>query len=182
MGILIIWIIGGVIIGVIAYYKGRNPVGWAIFGALFTILALILVLVLPNLNQQRKREQFDDRERRRLQEQLRQERLKNEAFRQHASVRLDQHDHTLGVDTRQQPQLAAEAVGDVRQFAPASGQLEAESNWFYLDGAKSIGPMSLQDIRLKCDTGELDANSMVWHSSMQDWQPAGSTDALADRF
>ena len=46
-------------------------------------------------------------DRRRLREQLRQERMKNEAYRRHAASRLDLHDRALGMDTRQSSALPA---------------------------------------------------------------------------
>ena len=43
----IVWIIGGVAAAFIAWRKGRSVVGWAILGLVFSIIAVIVVAVLP---------------------------------------------------------------------------------------------------------------------------------------
>jgi hypothetical protein len=115
---LIVAVIGGVITAIIARHKGRNIVGWFIFGFFLPLIAIIVVAVLPNLNEQRARSTRQIIEQRRLREQLRQERMKNEMFRRHAAERLDRHDSALGLDTRQTalqnpggPQAALPGVG-----------------------------------------------------------------------
>ncbi len=84
--------------GVIAHHKGRNVLGWTLLGFL-GLIPLIIESVLPNLNDQRNRDAYQSEENRRLREQLRQERIKSESFRQHAAARLDAHDQHLGLDT-----------------------------------------------------------------------------------
>ena len=53
---------------------------------------------------------------RRLREQIKQERMKNQGFQQHVRKRLDRHDEELGVDTRQlgagEPFTVTDAQGD----------------------------------------------------------------------
>jgi hypothetical protein len=50
MEILIIAVLLGIITAIVANTKGRNVFGWFVFGTLFFIGAIILVLVLPALN------------------------------------------------------------------------------------------------------------------------------------
>lgn len=109
IGVLLIGAFFGGICAGIASSKGRSTVGW-FFGGFFMgyvifpfigIVMIILVSCLPNLKEKRNREDAQERENRRLREQLVQEQIKNEAFRQHAATRLDQHDVHIGVDTRQ---------------------------------------------------------------------------------
>jgi type II secretory pathway pseudopilin PulG len=64
------------------------------------LIGIIIVAVLPNLKEQKSKEDAIERENRRLREQLVQEQIKTEAFRRHASSRLDAHDSHIGVDTR----------------------------------------------------------------------------------
>src|SRR5436190_8935887 len=97
---LIVRAICGAIAAAIASSKGRSAVGWFFGGFFLVILGIIIVACLSNLNEKRRKEQAQERENRRLREQLVQEQIKNEAFRQHAAARLDQHDVHLGVDTR----------------------------------------------------------------------------------
>ena len=74
-------------------------------GFFLGLIGLILVLVVSNLNEQRDKDLQVETEQRRLREQLRQERLKNEQFRQHAQIRLDTHDVALGMDTKNTPSV-----------------------------------------------------------------------------
>ena len=49
---LLFWsfaVIFGVITALIAVKKGRNPVGWFIFGAALALLAIPMVLILPEV-------------------------------------------------------------------------------------------------------------------------------------
>jgi hypothetical protein len=97
---IIIMVVCGIIAAAIASSKGRSVAGWFFGGFFLSWIGIIIVAVLPNLNQQQAIQAHADRERHRLREQLRQERMKNEAFRQYTMGRLDEHDHQLGVDTR----------------------------------------------------------------------------------
>lgn len=80
--------------------RGREPVVWYIFGFFSWLLAVILVLVLPNVKDQRERDQQVDRRAQRLQEELDSERRRSERYRLEAEQRLDAHDKILGVHTR----------------------------------------------------------------------------------
>src|SRR5438477_7354663 len=77
--------------GTVAYFKGRNVLGWTLLGLLGWV-PLVIVACLPNLKEQAAREAHIAEENRRLREQLRQERIKSESFRQHTAARLDVHD------------------------------------------------------------------------------------------
>lgn len=50
MVIIIIWIGFTFITALAAMARGRNPVGWAILGALFGIFALVSVLVMKDVS------------------------------------------------------------------------------------------------------------------------------------
>lgn len=41
-------IIAAIVCGIIAMTKGRNPLGWGIFGLFFSILTLIVVIIIPS--------------------------------------------------------------------------------------------------------------------------------------
>jgi type II secretory pathway pseudopilin PulG len=97
---IIFLIITGLVASAIANSKGRNAVGWFFGGFFFHIIGILIVAVLPNLTEQKRKEEEIALENRRLREQLIQEQIKTEAFRRHASARLDAHDEHLGVDTR----------------------------------------------------------------------------------
>lgn len=84
----------------IAKSRGRDPVAWYLIGFFFWIIAIILLLVLPHLKEQKARDQQVDRRAERLQEELDAERRRSEHFRLEAERRLDVHDQVLGVHSR----------------------------------------------------------------------------------
>ena len=85
----------------VASSKGRSALGWFFLGLIFTCIPMIIILCLSNKKEADAKWQAQDLEQQRLREQLRQEQIKNEALRQHTIARLDQHDQSLGIDTRQ---------------------------------------------------------------------------------
>jgi hypothetical protein len=44
----IVWIVGGVAAGWIAWGKGRSVVGWGLLGLIFSVIAVIVVALLPS--------------------------------------------------------------------------------------------------------------------------------------
>lgn len=113
-------VVFGCIAAAIANSKGRSGVGWFFGGFFLGLIGIIIVAVLPNLKEQKFKEEAVERENRRLREQLMQEQIKTEAFRRHASARMDAHDTHLGIDTRSaasalpgaNPQLALPSIGE----------------------------------------------------------------------
>ncbi|MCC7084600.1 MAG: DUF4339 domain-containing protein [Pirellulales bacterium] len=97
---LIVMLVFAAVASAIASSKGRSVVGWFFGGFFGGLIGVIIVAVLPNLKEQKFKEEAMERENRRLREQLMQEQIKTEAFRQHAAARLDAHDGHLGIDTR----------------------------------------------------------------------------------
>ncbi|MCE5326760.1 MAG: DUF4339 domain-containing protein [Planctomycetaceae bacterium] len=116
---LVIAAICGTIAGAIASSKGRSVGGWFAGGFFLGLIGIVIVACLANLKEQAQQQEFAENERRRLREQLRQERIKTETFRRHAAARLDAHDQLAGVDTRQlglpapsaMPQLTDDPLG-----------------------------------------------------------------------
>lgn len=51
MEIIIIWCGMAIVCAIVAANKGRSVLGWLILGALFSVLALIVILVLPSAQQ-----------------------------------------------------------------------------------------------------------------------------------
>ena len=43
----IVWILGGVVAALIASRRGRSVVGWGVLGLIFSVIAVIVVAVLP---------------------------------------------------------------------------------------------------------------------------------------
>jgi len=84
----------------IAASKGRSQVGWFFGGLLLGVTGIIIVACISNLKHDRALREQMESEQRRLREQLRQERIKAESYRQYSLTRIDVHDRILGVDTR----------------------------------------------------------------------------------
>ena len=105
---LIIAGICGLVAALIASHKGRSTVGWFFAGFFLGVVGVIIVACLSNLKEQQAYRERTESERRRLREQLRQERAKMEAYRQHSMGRLDAHDEALGIDTRSDRALPAD--------------------------------------------------------------------------
>ena len=45
-----LWLVGGVAAGWIAWRKGRSVVGWGILGLIFSVIAIVVVALLPARN------------------------------------------------------------------------------------------------------------------------------------
>ncbi len=164
---LVFWLLFGGITAAIANSRGRNPLGWFFIGLIGGCFGIVLVLVLPDLNVEKAKEAESEREKRRLREQLQQERMKNQAFRGHATNRLDQHDEALGLDTRAQvphPELAPPVP------PPALDQGLPAMNWFVAEaGQAAEGPLTLVELRQRVLEGRLSPQSLVWHADHGDW-------------
>ncbi len=187
---LIVMTVCGVIAAVIASHKGRSVAGWFFGGFFLGLIGVIIVACLANVKEQKAHREQTERERHRLREQLRQERLKNEAFRRYSAERLDTHDQVLGVDTRSRPaalpggaEKPALSAGDraeapeaalhrlvraqeptVQPAAEASGSL-----WYYELSGDTVGPVSEQQVRELMRAGTIGPNTLLWTEGLGGW-------------
>ncbi len=180
----------GIIAAAIASSKGRSVVGWFFGGFFLGLIGVIVVAVLPNLTEQKARWEYSEQERRRLREQLRQERMKNEAFRQYTSERLDTHDSALSMDTRTRNALPEDTAAALHQLGSdrsglspsrALGMNPLAPVWFYENGGQSKGPVSAMDIRQLLDVGTITSDTLVWSQDLGDWTPLRAVPALQPR-
>jgi hypothetical protein len=171
---LVVATIFGAIVSAIAASRGRNAIGWFFVGFFSFCIGLILVLVLPDLKQERARLDHDRMEKRRLREQLAQERLKNQAFRGHVAERLDVHDRLLGTDTRN---VQAPMLPPVAPEAPPAeeGGLPRDGWYVAPPGGDPEGPMPLSELRERISRGETTASTLVWHGTLSNWMPVSRT-------
>lgn len=170
--LLIMAVFGG-ITAAIASSKGRNTVGWFFIGFFFGCIGLVIILCLSNLHEEQAKWDAQAVEQRRLREQLRQEQLKNETFRQHTAARLDVHDRTLGVDTRQ----SAPALPAAPAFIPSSGPPTPpaglpDNHWYTHEGGSQQGPYTFALLHKRARQGSLQPDTMVWAEGMKEWQAA----------
>lgn len=163
----------GGIVAAIASSKGRNPVGWFFIGAFFFCIAIIIILVLPNLKEQQAKEQRLEEENRRIREQVRQEQMRLEAFRQQTNNRLDRHDQVLQIDTapRMESPLGLGGAAGMPPALPNGAQDDQRPIWFYVKGANRCGPVSLGAMRALFAGGEVNADSLFWRAGLSEWQP-----------
>ena len=183
--VLVVYLIFAAITGVVAHNKGRNVLGWTLLGLLGWI-PLVIVCCLPNLKEQESRDAHIAEENRRLREQLRQERIKAESFRQHAVARLDAHDDHLGLDTRSiNPALGAgaSAAGQLGMgnAAPA-GALYDLPRWYYGHRGQTMGPIKASDMTNLIRQFIITRDTLVWSEDLVEWQPAGQVAAFAMHF
>jgi len=191
---LIIMSVFGIITATIGSKKGRNAVGWFFVGFFTGLIGLIISLVVSDLAAERSRHEEAMRDRRRLREQLKQERMKTEAFRRHAQARLDSHDNALGVDTRQAG-LALEGGAAPRQLAegsaapaparrdvaPPGAARAAERSWMYEMNGSQRGPVPESVLLDLLEHGTIDSDTLVWTEGI-DWTPAGRIRHLRSRL
>ncbi|MBS3733696.1 MAG: DUF4339 domain-containing protein [Phycisphaerae bacterium] len=192
---LVIHIGLGIGAAAIASHKGRSVVGWFFGGFFLGVIGIIIVAVLPNKTLEQQRLHHAERERRRLREQLRQERIKSEAFRRYTSERLDSHDDVLGIDTRTRDALPDGTVAEPHQLAsdgppPVSnrnriGPARLGPNphapiWFYERHGQATGPVSAQDIRQLLCGGSITDATLIWSQDLGEWTPAADVDAFKE--
>ena len=171
-GVIISRVVMAIICCLIARNRGRSPVGWFFIGFFLDCIGLILVLVLPDTNQEQEREESERRRRRRLEEELMQERMKNQAFRGHASTRLDAHDSELGIDTKSGAPSALPPPPAPRahvEGVPADG-------WYVaMPGHEPEGPLAVSEVQARIEAGDVNKRTLVWHESFDDWKTAGDS-------
>jgi uncharacterized membrane protein YeaQ/YmgE (transglycosylase-associated protein family) len=192
---LIVGAICGIITAAIASSKGRSVVGWFFVGFLLGLIGVIISLCMSNLKQQKAKEAFAAQERHRLREQLRQERLKNEAFRQYSTARLDAHDKHLGIETHTAESLPHSPV---RQALPSQGNEAldallsqtrsptpvpaAQTNWFYDRNGQPVGPMPESEIHRMIQSGGIQKHTLVWTEGYDDWVAAKDVQQFQTRW
>jgi hypothetical protein len=143
---------------------------------MFFCLAIIILLSLPNLKEIKAKEERLEEENRRIREQVRQEQMRLEAFRQQANARLDRHDQALQLDTspRADAPLGLGAAVGVPPALPNRGQDDQRPIWFYVKASNRCGPVSLSAIRALYAGREINADTLFWRAGMVDWQPGRS--------
>ena len=178
---LLLLAICGAITALIARNKGRNPVGWFFAGFFLHVIGIIIVAVLSDLNAERSYRERVEAENRRLREQVRQERVKAETFRQYSMSRLDAHDGALGMNTRSlsagapsagTPQLDWSVGGAVPPADPAL------TKWYYEYRGETRGPVVAGDLQALILANEITPQTLVWSEGMADWTPLQSVPGL----
>ena len=159
-------VIFGIICALVANGRGRSPIAWFFLGLVFSCFALILLLVLPDLNLLESHLQSQQLETRRLREQLAKERQVADQRHSQVERRLGAHDQALDLDTSEPAQLPGNA-------APPA--LPDHTQWFYARGRERMGPVSTETIRHLLQAKAIDGGTLVWRDGMPDWAAARTT-------
>lgn len=179
----IVGLIVGSITAAIAHAKGRNAVGYFFVGFFFSCFGLVLILCLSNLNEEKARIQAQEIQNRRLKEQLRQEQMKLEVLRQHATARLDRHDEALGMNSRSLGGDSAGAEAIAPPPPPNPNQLTAAGNdlaeWHYVLAGKARGPVRRSDLLQELSRGYITKQTLVWNPNMKGWLELGKVPELS---
>lgn len=188
---LLFLLVLGIICGVVANAKGRNPIGWFFLGLFFPLLAIILLICLPNLNEEKNYRQRQSRENYLLREKLLQEQLKLKSFQEHASHRLDEHDKLLNTDTRTgapplakfpaQPKVYRLDDSDYHE-AKNTVPKSLEDGWYYAVGSNHCGPVGKMIIQQLIDIGNIQRETLIWNEQWPDWVAAGTTKEFSIKF
>ena len=170
--IILIKAICGVLAAAVASHKGRSVVGWFFGGFFLDIIALVIILVIGNKKAEQIFRQHTLQEQRRLREQLRQERIKGEAFRQHTAARLDTHDQTLGVSTRSSRYLSGTQPAGQLQAGPGGPAAGGRVQWYYEVSGQTVGPVSEAQLKQLLASRQLAATTLLWSERLGQWTPA----------
>lgn len=156
--------------------RGRSPVGWFFLGLAIDCLALILVLLLPNLKLEEDRRRRREGETRKLREQLKKERQVADERHLAHDQRIGAHDRALGLDTS----------GPTTALPPGSAQAPAlpptgAPEWFYAVDGKQKGPVTASELRTLWLDEHIPDTTLVWRDGMSDWMSIGKVaDLLGD--
>lgn len=53
---------------------------------------------------------------------------------------------------------------------------DAHAQWYYLTGSEQSGPVTLDQVRVLVQSGQIDRSTLVWTQSMANWLPLGETE------
>lgn len=160
----------------LAHSRGRTPIGWFFIGFFFGCIALFVLLVLPNIKEEAAKHAALEDANRSLRERLRQEQMKNEAFRQHATQRLDSHDQKLNMDTRQTAPQLGRSPDEPQQLGAAEVEAEPDGpDWYFVENGGRVGPHSRAEMLQMMQHRRINAATQVWCEDLEGWMPLGQT-------
>jgi hypothetical protein len=194
MPFLIIALVFATICAFVAHSRGRSAGGWFCIGFFFGLFALIVLMVIPNLQEQEARERQLREQNRLLKEQVRINRMNaDQHLGQHAR-RLAVHDRALGVDTSEPGQLTDGDPGDGSGAPPAAAlppplppptppetrDAVIAARWRYAFAQEARGPVSFASLKGLFHTGDVTAATLVWTEGMAEWRAVQQLPALLD--
>jgi hypothetical protein len=172
----------GIITAMIAANKGRNAVGWFLFGFFFHIIAIIVVCVVSNKKEERARYQRATSERRRLREELKMERMRTKKALGLTDQRLAMHDRALGVDTSRANTAGALPVAPpVRPVTGPAPSKKPVPLWHYVDpNGEKVGPVDFRTLTAAFLERQVNSETTIWKAGWAQWRRLGDVDGLLD--
>ena len=170
----------GVVCALIAHSRGRSAIGWGLLGLIFSCFAMVVLLVIPDLEQERSRYQNLARENQRLRELVRKDRQVADARHGELTRRLQTHDRALGLDTARRDSLLADV-------SPVRGQLTPPSpfatvDWYYVLDGEAKGPVRFADLRALGGAGVIHDRTLLWHDGLIEWTLLPEIPGLREEF
>jgi hypothetical protein len=170
----------GGVCAVIAQQRGRSAIGWFVIGFLLSCIGIVILLVLPDLNQEEARRRRLHLENRRLREQVRKDRHVADTRYAEVHRRLGSHDQLLGTDTAPPTDASPELLPGA---APAESDSEPRGErWWWVEDGERRGPVSFDELRRLWLDGALETETLVWRSGMDDWEAIADVRDLAERL
>ncbi|MCA8977448.1 MAG: DUF4339 domain-containing protein [Planctomycetes bacterium] len=170
-------ILFGIICALIASGRGRSGIGWFILGFFLTCIALIILLLIPDLNVENAKSQRQRAELRKLREQVKKERHVADERHTAQRERLDAHDRALGIDTSAADQRLVGA-GMAPPPLPAATDSPSDLVWFHADDGERHGPIADAELRQMLRYRRIEPDTLVWRQGMDEWQPANDLPEL----
>lgn len=168
------FLVFGVITALIAADRGRSAIGWFFIGGFLPCIGIVLVLVLPDLRREEQELSRTQLENRRLNEQLRKERMVADVRHSQVSQRLEVHDKALGVDTARQ----IGAIQPIAALPPPPIPNPRAVEWWYVQDGERMGPVSFQTLKSLYEVRAIDGQTPVWCEQMSDWELIGALQDL----
>ena len=177
---LVISLVFAVVCAAMAPGRGRSAVGWFFIGLLFNCVALIILLLIPNLKIEEDRQRRQRAETRKLREQPKKERWVADERQQGYGQRLAAHDRAPGVDTAP-AELPGELPGEVPPPVPLPSGGATARTWFFAVDGDRRGPVSGAELRALWLDQKVPDSTIVWSDGMGDWQSIAEVgDMLGD--
>ena len=172
----------GVVCAVIAQSRGRSAVGWFFIGLIGGCIALIVLLVLPDLEVERQKYERLRRENLRLRERAKKDRQVADARHSQLEGRITAHDRALGLDTSQRDALPGAAPDLLPELTGAGSDASAHAthDWYYVLEGDSKGPVKFGELKILRREGFIAERTLLWYDGLGDWTPLGEIPGLGE--
>lgn len=167
---LLVGLVFGGICAAIASGRGRSAVGWFFLGLFLNCIALIILLVIPDLKSEAEKTDRLRRDNKRLKERIAKDRQVADQRHENIGKRLDVHDKGLGIDTSS----SESASGLLTAGEPTDeGDPQEESDqWYYRQdhgASRSFGPVTFEKLKRLWQKHQIDIFTKVRMGESGEW-------------